>query len=556
MRLGYLLTLLILATALIVIGCGKNTTPSSAPTTAHPSPNVVATSASPSVPSPTAAPPSSATPFAVSSPIAAISPSSLPVSGTIVSPTEVLTTTASASAATASTAPVWPVFDIVPARLGATTGGGLGPSNLGQLAVAWTQQLPAVADAPPVATANRLFFTLKDGRTIALDLQSGQPIWQAATTGPKITTASPALDPSGAWLYAYGLDGYVHKYATADGKESTGSGWPVQITSLPQVEKGSSALNLANGRLYVTTSGYLGDQGHYNGHLVTIDLATGSAVVFNSLCSNHRTLQGSDANQANFCASEQSGIWARAGAVVEPLNGTLFLATGNGPWNGSTDWGDSVLELSGDGRTLLDSYTPASQAELNRRDLDLGSAAPALLPEQHSSKTPYLAVQAGKDGLLRLLNRRNLSGKGQPGQLGGELQSVPTPGGCQVLTHPAVWTAPDHTTWLFVASRCGLAGLALSTDANGESKLVSRWEQHFGTTSPIVVDGVLYTARSGILAAMDPLTGRQLWLSPEDGEPGAIGPIHWESPIVAAGHLIIEDERGNVTAFAVPNSKR
>ena len=552
---GYFRLLASIATALIVVGCSQNATPAPARTTSPLSSTAVASPPSPAL-SPTDAARPSATPVAISSPATAASPTLLPASPATLSPTANVTTPTSPVAATASTAPVWPVFDVDPARLGATTGGGIGPSNLGQLTLAWTHHLPAVADSPPVATANRLFFTLKDGQTVALDLQSGQQIWQATTTGPKITTAAPALDPSGAWLYAYGLDGYVHKYATANGKEATGNGWPARITLLPQVEKGSSALNLANGRLYVTTSGYLGDQGHYNGHLVTINLATGTTVVFNSLCSNHPTLQGSDANQANFCASEQSGIWARAGAVVDPTNGTLFLATGNGPWNGSTDWGDSVLELSSDGRTLLDSYTPSNQSVLNQRDLDLGSAAPALLPEQPASKTPFLAVQAGKDGLLRLLNRRNLSGKGQPGQLGGALQSLPTPGNCQVLTHPAVWAAPDHTTWLFVASRCGLAGLTLNTDANGQSTLVSRWEQHFGTTSPIVVDGVLYTARSGILAAMDPLSGRQLWLSPEDGEPGAIGPIHWESPIVAAGHLIIADERGNVTAFTVPTSNR
>ena len=50
-----------------------------------------------------------------------------------------------------------------------------------------------------------------------------------------------------------------------------------------------------------------------------------------------------------------------------------------------------------------------------------------------------LFEQPGCDGaVLRLLNRDNLSGKGSPGNLGGDLQSLPAPGGCEVLTAPAV----------------------------------------------------------------------------------------------------------------------
>ena len=44
-----------------------------------------------------------------------------------------------------------------------------------------------------------------------------------------------------------------------------------------------------------------------------------------------------------------------------------------------------------------------------------------LLPEIPTSHTPYLAVQAGKEGLVRLLDRQNLSGQHGPGHVGGEL---------------------------------------------------------------------------------------------------------------------------------------
>ena len=447
----------------------------------------------------------------------------------------------------------WPVFDLDPARSGVNPNErAITATNVGRLVVLWTQHLPDVADSAPMYRDGRLYLTMRGGSTIALDATTGAQLWWQTTTGPKITNSSPAVDPSGQWVYAYGLDGFVHKYAAATGREVTDTGWPAPVTLLTQVEKESSALNLANGKLYVTTSGYLGDQGHYDGHLVVVDLGSGASAVFNSLCSNLTSLLTDQPGQPNYCPSVQSGVWARAGAVVDPTTGHVFIATGNGPWNGTTNWGDSVLELSADGHTLVDSYTPSNQAELDDRDIDLGSTAPALLPAQPASKTPLVAVQGGKDGELRLLNRRDLSGQGHVGQLGGELQIVDAPGKCDVFTAPAVWTATDHSTWLFVATGCGLAGFQVVTSAAGETSLVPRWQQRTGGTSPVVVNGILFVAHSGGVDARAAATGRLLWTSPPSGQRGAIGQIHWESPIVVAGKLFIADENGDFTAFGLP----
>ncbi|MGH2458870.1 MAG: PQQ-binding-like beta-propeller repeat protein [Chloroflexota bacterium] len=476
----------------------------------------------------------------------AVTPAAAPsVTGAAAAPVPATATPAAASA-------IWPVFDFDPSRSGTNPSEDrIGPGNVAGLEVLWRQRLPDVADSTPVYRDGRLYLTLRDGGIVAVDARNGKPLWSKSTVGPKITNSSPALDPSGKWVYSYGLDGYVHKYATADGQEVEGNGWPARVTQLTQVEKESSALNLANDRLYVTTSGYLGDQGHYDGHLVVIDLATGGATVFNTLCTDARGLLVDQANQGSYCGEVQSGVWARAGAVVDPSTGNVFLTTGNGPWNGSTNWGDTVLELSGDGHAVLDTYTPTNQAELNDRDVDLGSTAPALLPEQPTSKTPFLAVQGGKDGELRLLDRRNLSGQGRTGQLGGELQILDAPGKCDVFTAPAVWAAPDQRTWLFVATNCGLAGYVLTTDGSGRSSLVPGWQETAGGTSPIVANGVLYVAHSGAVDARDPTTGRILWSSPQAGPKGTIGSIHWESPVVVDGRLFISDGSGNLTAFGL-----
>src|SRR5207237_3856297 len=97
-------------------------------------------------------------------------------------------------------------------------------------------------------------------------------------------------------------------------------GWPVTVTLLPNVEKGSSTLNLGNGYLYVTLSGYNGDAGHYNGHIVAVNLATGATTVFNVLCANIRHLLDNHPGDPNYCPDIQAGVWARAGAVIDPVN--------------------------------------------------------------------------------------------------------------------------------------------------------------------------------------------------------------------------------------------
>jgi len=65
--------------------------------------------------------------------------------------------------------------------------------------------------------------------------------------------------------------------------------------------------------------------------------------------------------------------------VIDPTSGNIFVATGNGPYDGKTDWGDSVIELNPDATRVLGNYTPADNFKLKLLDLDLGSTSPVLL---------------------------------------------------------------------------------------------------------------------------------------------------------------------------------
>ena len=396
----------------------------------------------------------------------------------------------------------------------------LSTANVGQLQQLFQVTLPAVADgAPAVLTSvstgggmkDLLFVNTKQGRLIALDAHTGALVWtfqHGNTTcsgggGPCVTPSSPAVDPGRSFVYAYGLDGNVHKHDVGTGAETTGGGWPETATVKPDVEKGSSALTVATAHsgtsyLYVANSGYLGDGGNYQGHVTAINLASGAQNVFNAVCSN-QTVHFVESGSPD-CSSVQSGIWARAGAVYDSDIDKIFAVTGNGDFNPSSFfWGDSVFELNPDGTGSagqpLDSYTPTNFQALQNADVDLGSTAPLILPTPGGFPFSHVGVQSGKDGVLRLLNLDNLSNQGvgpAPGRTGGELATVSLPSTPQVLTAPAAWVNPvDGSTGAFVATGASISGYRLT--ANGSNvTLTSQWVSATGGTSPIVANGVLY----------------------------------------------------------------
>jgi outer membrane protein assembly factor BamB len=397
--------------------------------------------------------------------------------------------------------------------------------------------LPGTADSSPayvhgatVAGKTRDVFVLTTtyGKTVAVDASSGHLLWTFTPPGytgwagsAQITTASPLVDVARGIVYAASPDGRIHALALANGHET--AGWPVTITRDPTHEKIASAINLSRGLVLVTTGGYIGDAPPYQGHVVSITASGKIVHVWNSLCSNRHALI-----VPSTCAGSDSAIWGRGGAVVEPGTGRLLVATGNAPWDGKDNWGDSVLELSPNASTLLQSYTPSSQAQLNSTDADLGSASPAVLPGG-------LVLEGGKDGLYRLLSLAHLNGRDHKlGRLGGELQTFRTPGGGVVLTAPAVFTSGGHTT-VAVANDEGTAVYRLRGH-----RLVAVWSNATGGTSPIEAGGLLYV--------YDP-HGSGLHVYRPSGSTAiatlAAGSGHWSSPIVVGGRIALPEGNAN-----------
>ena len=222
------------------------------------------------------------------------------------------------------------------------------------------------------------FVTTSYGKTIAVDANYGSILWEYTPNGyaswegsRQITNSTPAADPDRQHIYAAAPDGAIRKLAISDGHAV----WTTPITLLPVREKIASPLKEFRGHIIAVTGGYVGDRPPYQGHVAILDATSGKLLhIWNSLCSNRTGLL-----QPTSCPDTQSAIWGRAGATIDAPTGNIFVATGNGQYDGKTNWGDSVIEFSPDASKMLGNYTPANNAELNDRDEDVGSTSPVLL---------------------------------------------------------------------------------------------------------------------------------------------------------------------------------
>ena len=407
---------------------------------------------------------------------------------------------------------------------------GITAANLGSL----TRQqvhLPGTVDSSPIylhgvsvrgATHDAFFVTTTYGITLAVDAVNGNILWR--WTPPRysrlagtaqITTASPVADPNRKSIYAASPDGRIQKLSVASGHAA----WRRAITKLPRYEKIAASLNFQAGHVVATTGGYVGDAPPYQGHVVVIGAKSGRLLhVWNSLCSNRHGVI-----YPPTCTPSDSAIWGRAGAVVVPGSGKLLVATGNGPWDGHTNWGDAVLVLSAKAR-LVGNYTPTNTHELDSGDVDLGSTSPVYL-------TSKLIAQGGKDGKIRLLSLRRL--RGTRPHKGHELHVVSTPSGTDLFTAPAVWRSGKRIS-LIAADGGGTEAWSLR-----RGRLHSVWRHGNGGTSPVIAGGLLWVYDlGGGLRVYQPSSGKLVTtLSSGSG--------HWNSPIVTDGRVALPEGDAN-----------
>jgi hypothetical protein len=197
----------------------------------------------------------------------------------------------------------------------------------------------------------------------------------------------------------------------------------------PQRHNQRSALALTNGLVIISWASHE-DYGLYHGWIMAYNASTlQQAGVLNT------TPNGSD-----------GGIWQAGRGPVIDSSGNIYVITGNGTWDGSKNFGDSMLKLGTSGTlTLEDWFTPDDQATLNSNDWDLGSSGLLLIPGTN------LVAGGGKEGKLYLLNTASLgheqTGNGQIVQV---LQAAPTAGTNEIKSGLAYWNSPNHGPLIYL----------------------------------------------------------------------------------------------------------
>jgi hypothetical protein len=279
-------------------------------------------------------------------------------------------------------------------------------------------------------------------------LQTGEtPVTDGAIQPYLGVTSTPAIDLTSNTIYvvsvAMGTSGGVFRLHALDitsGAEKFGG--PVAIqASVPGTNSESvngvvslttaciqrAALLLAN------SSVYIGFGGCHSGWLLAYNAQTlAQTGVFNA----SPNLNGEGA------FGSAGGVWMGGGGPAVDGSGSVYITTGNGPYDGQTSFGESVLRFDAQ-LHLLDHFTPYDYAFMDCNDSDLAAGGLLLIPGSTQ------ALAGGKTGKLYLVNTTALGG-----------MQANDAGATQTL-----WFEPDFSP-PYSATCTDSSGNTLTTDIN------------------------------------------------------------------------------------------
>ncbi len=186
----------------------------------------------------------------------------------------------------------------------------------------------------------------------------------------------------------------------------------------PKTNNQRPALTLVNGQILIAWASHE-DIAPYHGWIMAYDAKTLEQTAV--LCITPTGSAG--------------GIWQSGRGAAVDNEGNIYYETGNGDWNGTTDWGESLLKLRiSDGKfQIVDYFTPSNYRVLNERDADFGSTGPMLIPGTD------LIVCGDKHGILTLLNSKKLGKLNSNSHESAQFLNVY---GGRVLSGPVWWDGP------------------------------------------------------------------------------------------------------------------
>ena len=320
------------------------------------------------------------------------------------------------------------------------------------------------------------------------------------------------------------------------------------ITFNPKMEHQRAGLALTNGVVLVAWAGHE-DRVPYHGWIMGFDAATLARV-------------GVFAVDADWY---EGGIWQGGRAPTLDDAGNAYFATGNGTWDGTRNFGDSLLKfsVSPSGLTLADYFTPGNESILNANDDDLSGSGFTLLPGTH------LLLGGGKEGVLYLLDKDNLGKK-----VTGDIQ-IPQKilvNGGHVMGGPVYWNSaaagPLIYNWdeddVLVAYQLiggklslpyaqgtvrspGHPGGSLTVSANG-----STTNTGIVWASIPTFESAKHVLTAGTLRAYHAETLQEIWTSDQNGARDRVGTmIKFVPPVVVNGRVYMATHDNTVAVYGL-----
>jgi hypothetical protein len=351
------------------------------------------------------------------------------------------------------------------------------------LQTAWSRSLDGAVYASPIVHAGTIYVATEGGSIYAF-ASNGALRWRSHLANPVSRSAlpcgnidplgitgTPVIDPATGKLFAVAetlVNGAVQHQLFAL-NSGTGAVLGHRLVSPPRggasAHQQRGALALDAGRVLVPFGGLAGDCGPYVGSIVA----------------TRTDLTGAQPSYS-IPTSREAGIWTPPGPTVLS-DGTILAADGNGESSSGYDGSDSVIRLDSNLK-LIDRFSPASWADDNARDLDLGSVGPAVTSNG-------FVVQSGKRGVTYVLRLNHLGG------IGGQVSSV---AGCTAFGGTAV---AGSTVYLPCTDGVRRA------DVDSKGTLRFTWHADGIPGSPVIYGhSLLATAQSqGKLFLLDPHTG-------------------------------------------------
>lgn len=430
---------------------------------------------------------------------------------------------------------------------------GIDPDSTSPVTPSQAWQTPALDGevyGQPLVYGSYVYVATENDTVYKLDAATGAVSWweHLATPEPSSVapcgdispsigvTSTPVIEPATNRIYVVGAvsaSGTVHhelfSLDLSSGQPS--AGFPIMVD--PPYPAGGAAVNqlqraglaLDDGRILIGYGGNDGDCSTYWGWLV-------------SAPTDGTTQLGSFQVDGGHTAG---AIWAAANAPAVDAAGDVFVATGNGISNSTSnpEYGDSVVKLNASA-SPLDWWSPPNWRSLDSSDADLGSSMPTLLPGG-------FLFQSGKDGNGYVLNGTALGGVGPP---------VAATGFCSGGSFGGSVYDPTNST-IYAACAGGLRALSFNATSPTSLAASTGFSAPSGATGPpMIAGGLVWVTNysSGTLYGLDPTSGATTgsFTIPENREPGGSDVNHFASPSAGDGRLFVASG-DQVTAYTIAN---